>query len=100
MIDPWESKQESQSELTGQMMDSASESQDSPKQPEVKSKQQMAKVATRQMQHQPTKVASRPQAIVNPMDGESLLQFNQANLVQGVIWAEILGKPKAKRGRR
>jgi hypothetical protein len=27
------------------------------------------------------------------------LQFNRTNLIQGVIWAEILGKPKARRDR-
>jgi hypothetical protein len=29
-----------------------------------------------------------------------LFSFNRENLPQGIIWAEILGKPLSKRGRR
>ena len=41
-----------------------------------------------------------PIVIANPTGLANPFRFGRANLIQGIIWAEILGKPKAKRGRR
>jgi hypothetical protein len=76
------------------MPDSNSGLQDTQTRPQVK--QDIAG----QKQHQPKKVVSAPQVVKESTSTESPLQFNQGNLIQGVIWAEILGKPKAKRSRR
>jgi hypothetical protein len=38
--------------------------------------------------------------VPNTAGAKQRFQLDQSNLIQGVIWAEILGKPKAKRGQR
>jgi hypothetical protein len=39
---------------------------------------------------------SRPKL---PPEVMGLLQINPENIIQGIIWAEILGKPKSRRSR-
>lgn len=64
-------------------------------------------VAWRQLQTEtkkPTGEDSRPELGPNVFKPGNtplgLLSFNRENLPQGIIWAEILGKPLSKRGRR
>lgn len=55
----------------------------------------------RPKQPAPDKITPVPS--VTPGTAEEVkgfLQLRRESLIQGVIWAEILGKPKAKRGRR
>lgn len=45
-------------------------------------------------------VTPAPSVGTGSTEVEGFLQFKQENFVQGLIWSEILGRPKAKRGRR
>jgi hypothetical protein len=108
MRDPWESdapSQKLQTELTRTVIESE-DLPDAPSRSVAKPKQQsMAPFkkelgATGRKHQQPEIFTTAPQIATNPTAIESLLQLNRENLIQGVIWAEILGKPKAKRGRR
>lgn len=50
------------------------------------------------------KPAVNPSLNIPPLDSQSseyehILSFDRDNLIRGIIFAEILGKPKGKRGR-
>jgi hypothetical protein len=108
MRDPWESDppaQETQPELTQTKVESE-DLPDAPKPPAVKLKQQsLAREkkewgVTNRKQSQPEKITIAPQIATDSTTIASLLQLDRKNLIQGVLWAEVLGKPKSKRGRR
>jgi hypothetical protein len=59
-------------------------------------KQRIKQDAASQKQTKPELV---PQTQSHQFEFAELFKLNLKNPIQGVIWAEILGKPKAKRGR-
>lgn len=93
MRDPWESDQPARQPEPEQTMTESSQSS------VARVTQQTIKTMKPQRE---TKPALGPSALESKKTTatEGLLQFNQANYIQGIIWAEILGKPKAKQRRR
>jgi hypothetical protein len=107
MRDPWESDeptQQLQPEVTKTKI-VTEQLPDSSKKYSVGAKPQSIAVQTRekamgvagQKQQQSKKVTPTQQVSKDLSELASLIQFSRENLIQGVIWAEILGKPKAKR---
>lgn len=92
MNDPWESNKPVQESLD------QSTAKPEP-QPKFRLSEERERSAADRKQLQPTIVSPTPPVVTNSAEVERFLQFNRDNLVQGVIWGEILGKPKAKRGR-
>jgi hypothetical protein len=52
-------------------------------------------VLSQRAKKQPAQVPSAS-GLKQTVEFRNVLQFNRTNLIQGVIWAEILGKPKAR----
>ena len=61
---------------------------------------ELEKAALDRKRLQPMKVTPKPQIRPDSAEVKDFLKIERENLVQAVIWAEILGKPRAKRGRR
>jgi hypothetical protein len=61
--------------------------------------QQTPEKAVFQKQQTSRQITPAPHEQKYPLEALGLLRFNRANYIQGIIWAEILGKPKAKRSR-
>jgi hypothetical protein len=61
--------------------------------------QQMPEKAVFPKQQTSRQITPAPHEQKYPQEALGLLQFNRTNYIRGIIWAEILGKPKAKRSR-